>query len=199
MEIVITSIVAFASTNIDDIFLLILFFGDRKFKPFDIYLGQYVGVIALVIVSIIGSLIGNFIDPRYVGLLGLFPIYLGIRKLIEFFRNDTSDPEIVVLSEKKVGANFLAVAAVTIANGGDNIGTYIPLFVALTIAQMSIMIGIFLVMIFIWLLIAHYLTNHPILAKAISTYGHIATPVVLCLLGIFILHENGSFGLLFKE
>ncbi len=196
MELVVTSIFAYASTNIDDIFLLILFFGDKKFKPFHIYLGQYVGVIALIIFSIIGSLIGNFIDPRYVGLLGLFPIYLGIRELVELFKAESSDPETVVLSGKKVSSGFLTVAAVTIANGGDDIGTYIPLFAALSIVEKSIMIGIFMVMIFVWVSAAKYLTNHPVLARAISKYGHIVAPIVLCLLGLYILKENGSFGLL---
>ena len=80
METILTSIIAFASTNIDDLFILTLFFGDKRYKPLDIYLGQYLGIIVLIAISVSGSLIGNFIDSKYIGLLGLFPIYLACDK-----------------------------------------------------------------------------------------------------------------------
>jgi cadmium resistance protein CadD (predicted permease) len=92
------------------------------------------------------------------------------------------------------------VATVTFANGGDNIGTYVPLFATLTTSDKAIMIAIFLIMVLVWLATAKYLTNHPLLTKMISKYGHIITPIVLILLGLYILKENGSFQLLnFKK
>ena len=51
------------------------------------------------------------------GLLGLIPIALGIRGLLS-----TQD------GQPKVATNTVAVAAVTIANGADNISVYTPLF-----------------------------------------------------------------------
>ena len=178
----------------DDLFILTLFFGDRRNKTLDIYLGQYLGIITLIVVSLIGSFIGNFIDSRYIGLMGLFPIYLGLRQLIQLLnhKNQAESKQ----PEKHIKTGILAVATITFANGGDNIGTYIPLFTALTAFEKSIMIVAFLVMTFAWLALAKYLTTHPLLEKTISKYGHIVTPIVLCLLGLFILKENGSFELL---
>lgn len=195
MEIVFTSIIAFASTNLDDLFILTLFFGDKRYKPSDIYFGQYAGILALIAVSLTGSFVGHFVDSKYVGLLGLFPIYLGLRQLVSLIKGD--QPEEELMEEKahsKTG--ILSVAAVTFANGGDNIGTYVPLFATLAWMDKVVMVSLFLVMVFIWLSAARYLTTHPWMAKAIAKYGHIITPVVLCLLGLYILKENGSFGLL---
>jgi len=199
MEIILTSIIAFASTNIDDLFILTLFFGDKRYKSVDICLGQYLGIIVLIGISVTGSLIGNFIDSKYIGLLGLFPIYLGIRQIISLIkeRNEEEKLEQQEKAISKTGA--VSVAVVTIANGGDNIGTYIPLFAALSTMDKSIMIILFLIMTMIWLTTAKYLTTHPLLAKTISKYGHIITPIVLCLLGLFILKENGSFVLLMNR
>lgn len=193
MELILTSILAFVSTNLDDLFILTLFFGDKKNTPSNIYLGQFAGIIALVAVSMIGSVIGNFIDSRYVGLLGLFPIYLAIKQFVEIFRNQ---PQEVKPLDGNTSAGILTVATVTFANGGDNIGTYIPLFSSLTSYEKSLMVAVFLIMTFIWLTAAKYLTSHPLMAKTISKYGHIITPIVLLLLGLFILRENGSFELL---
>lgn len=195
MELFLTSIIAFASTNIDDIFILTLFFGDRRYKTNDIFFGQYLGIMVLVSISVTGSLIGNFIDSEYIGLLGLFPIYLGVKQFINLIRNrfEETHPE---QNEKKFRSGILTVAMVTVANGGDNIGTYIPLFAALTRQDKFIMISIFMAMVSIWVMAAKYLRNHPVLKETVSKYGHIITPVVLFLLGLYIFSENGSFNLL---
>jgi len=196
-EIILTSIIAFASTNIDDLFILTLFFGDKRYKPIDIYLGQYLGIIVLIGISVTGSLIGNFIDGKYIGILGLFPIYLGVRQIISLIKGETEEGKLE--HQEKKNSKILSIATVTIANGGDNIGTYVPLFATLTTGDKSIMIVLFLVMTMIWLTTARYLTTHPLLAKTISKYGHIITPIVLCLLGLFILKENGSFNLITNQ
>ena len=59
-----------------------------------------------------------------------------------------------------------------------------------------IMVTIFLAMTFLWCLAAKYFTKHPLVAKTVDKYGHIVTPFVLVLLGIYILYESGTFGLL---
>src|SRR5688572_26253502 len=86
IQTIITSMLAFASTNVDDIFILMLFFGSRANKPSTIFAGQYLGIGALLIISLVGAVIGNFVDQRYIGLLGLFPIYLAIKQVMELLR-----------------------------------------------------------------------------------------------------------------
>ncbi len=143
--------------------------------------------------SVIGLLIGNFIENKYIGLLGLFPIYLGLKQIAGWFKNNHSEENVLPVKENKNG--FLKVATVTFANGGDNIGTYIPLFAVQTRIELSLMILLFLIMVLVWLLIANYLSKHPHFAKTIGKYGHIITPIVLVGIGIYILFENGSFGI----
>ena len=196
METILTSILAFASTNIDDIFILTLFFADKRYKTNHVYFGQYLGIIVLIGLSVIGSLAGNFVDIKYIGLLGLFPIYLALKQFIHLLKGQNEEEKLEQEERSTSRAGILSVATVTIANGGDNIGTYVPLFAALTTWDKSMMIFLFLIMTFMWLVIAKYLTTHPLMAKAISKYGHIITPAVLLLLGLFILKESGSFNLL---
>ena len=198
MEILIASILTFVSTNIDDIFLLTLFFGNKKFNEKEIIAGQFLGIITLIAISLAGSLIGLFINKSYIGLLGFIPIYLGIKGLWQLIKKnehneDTGDNEKI---SKQQNNNVLTVAGVTIANGGDNIGIYIPVFATLTWPNKMSMITIFLIMTFIWCLIAKYLTHHPYVSKVVDKYGHIITPFVLILLGLFILHENESTSLI---
>src|SRR5262249_34733644 len=73
----------FVATNIDDVFVLIGFFADRRFAARDIVVGQYLGVGLLVLVSVVAGSISLVIPQRIVGLLGLAPVAVGILKLTE--------------------------------------------------------------------------------------------------------------------
>jgi len=81
------AIIVFASTNIDDIFVLIGFFADKSFRARDVVVGQYLGVCALYLISAITALISLVIPTGYIGLLGLAPIAIGIKKLYYLLRN----------------------------------------------------------------------------------------------------------------
>lgn len=192
MELILTSVVAFASTNVDDLFILMLFFANKEFKPRQVILGQYLGILALIIISVIGSFIGLLIEQIYIGLLGLLPVYIGIRNIIYHFTKEASKAGRDVAINTKTYSKVLSVAAVTFANGGDNIAIYIPLFTTLWMSQKLIMIAIFLIMVAIWCIAARYLGKHPVVSSTIDRYGHIITPIILILLGIYIFYESGS-------
>lgn len=194
MAIIITSLLAFISTNIDDVFLLMLFFGDKRFKDREIIIGQYLGIGALIAISLVLSLLGLIIDQVYIGLLGFIPIYLGTKGIVSALRKNSKDDK-PDLALRKDRGNMLTVAGVTIANGGDNVGIYIPLFAVLSWPDKSAMVGVFLIMTAVWCLLARYLTRHPVVARAIDRYGHVVTPIVLILLGIYILYESNSISL----
>ncbi len=191
MELIVTSILAFASTNIDDIFILLLFFGNKAYKHPQVILGQYIGIIALIVISFIGSLVGLLVDPRYIGLLGLLPVYFGIRGMVRLFRRQQKNDLDQATIRSKPSNQALAVAAITFANGGDNIGIYIPLFATLSVQHRVIMIFIFLLMVAVWCIAARYLSRHRAVAYTIEKYGHLITPVILILLGTYILYESG--------
>lgn len=194
MEIIITSLIAFASTNVDDIFLLTLFYGDKRFRHREILAGQLLGIGTLIAISLVGSLLGLLVAPPYMGLLGLIPIFLGVKGIIALRRND-ADADDEDLHTRKGKSRLLSVAGVTIANGGDNIGIYVPLFATFAWPDKMVMITIFFLMTFVWCFTARYFVKHPYVAKTVERYGHIVTPFVLVALGVYILYENGSFGL----
>lgn len=201
IETILTAVLAFASTNVDDLFILMLLFTttSQLHRPFNILAGQYLGIVTLIGISLAGSLIGIIIPKVYIGLLGLFPIYLGFRKI--FDRNSAVDESPAVSHEEKyilssfINPATLSVASITIANGADNIGIYIPLFVNLSLTNLALTIGIFLVMVFIWVKAAQYLVQHPRLNSTLARYNHLLFPCILIGLGIYILIESQSYTL----
>src|SRR5262245_53672972 len=100
----------FAATNIDDIFVLLGFFSDPKFREHEIVLGQYAGIGVLVLVSIIAALVALVIPRWAVGLLGLAPIAIGIMKLSEPWRGKNKDEASSV--HHSAGSQFGRIGAV---------------------------------------------------------------------------------------
>ena len=78
----------------------------------------------------------------------------------------------------------------TVANGGDNVGIYIPLFATASAEVIVTTLVIFYVMLVAWLALAYSLTRCPGVAEIISTYGHYVIPLVLMGLGLYILSST---------
>src|SRR5688572_9908463 len=151
MELVFTCILAFISTNIDDVFLLMLFFGNKRFKDREIIVGQLLGIGVLIAVSVAISFIGLVVDKAYIGLLGFLPIYFGVNGILQL-RTKHTDNGGTVIETANNRSNIFTVSGVTIANGGDNIGIYVPLFATLAWSQKLGMVAIFFIMTLVWCL-----------------------------------------------
>src|SRR5919199_3940599 len=205
------AITAFVATNIDDIVILLLFFAqvDANFRRRHIVVGQYLGFTLLIIASLPGFFGGLVVPREWIGLLGLLPIAIGIKQLVsreqdtEQVQTVTSDLE--PTSPRNPLWSFLSsvlspqsykVAAVTVANGGDNISIYIPLFAGSNLIRLGVIVGGFFFMVGVWCAIAYRLTRQPTIARVLSRYGHAIVPFVLIALGLYILYERGTFKLL---
>lgn len=188
-------ILAFTSTNLDDLFLLAAFFADRRLHRLSIVIGQYLGIGALVLASTLAALLARTIPDGWIALLGLVPLLLGLSKLwalrvsaanIERNGDARCIQEQEHTTERRLRWSVLSVAGVTVANGGDNVAVYIPLF-ATAFDAITTYALTFALMTGVWCVIGYWLVNNYILGSAIRRYGHIILPVVLIALGIYIL------------
>lgn len=112
---------AFVATNIDDIFILMIFFSGHRFHVHDVVSGQYLGISVLIAISAVGSIIATVIPLYIIGLMGFVPIAIGIIRLIRL-KIGEAVPEQITEPTNRSYWSFLVVAAVTFSNGGDNIG-----------------------------------------------------------------------------
>lgn len=221
----ITAFVSFASTNIDDIFVLMLFFSqiNNDMKRRHIVIGQYLGIGVLTTLSIIGALGVSVIPHEYVGLFGLAPIYLGIKayvdhKKVNMDNGNTNHQElqngensrleetteaqgnrIIIFIKSIINPSVVKVFIVTFANGGDNIGIYIPLFASMSLVDIEVTVIIFMLLTALWCIIGLKLAEHPFVQINIEKYKHIFIPIVFIGLGIFILIESGTISFICKE
>lgn len=84
----------------------------------------------------------------------------------------------------------------TFANGGDNLGIYIPLFASSTLAELLLTVALFLVLVAVWCVVGWRLTQQPQVAASLARCGHVVMPLVLIGLGVYILIEQDVLSLL---
>jgi len=122
-------------------------------------------------------------------LMGFLPIAIGLKKLLDWKKDSSNEAENLPQKQSKGALQFLTVAAVTVSNGGDNIGVYVPLFANSTPLESIGLIIIFMLMVAVWCGIAFYLVRHSVMKHHIRRVGNFLLSFVLIGLGVYILAE----------
>ena len=195
---VLQAIGLFIATNIDDIIVLSLFFArgaGRRGTTARILVGQYLGFAGILGASVLVTLgAGAFLPPEVIPYVGLIPLGLGLWAAWQAWRNRGADDDDEAKVEgKKVGV--WTVAGVTFANGGDNIGVYVPVFLSVGPAAVVAYCIVFLALVAALVGLGKFVATRRPIAELLERWEHILFPIVLIGLGIFILVSGGAFGL----
>ncbi|XHW88633.1 CadD family cadmium resistance transporter [Streptococcus dysgalactiae subsp. equisimilis] len=193
---IISAIGVYISTSIDYLIVLIILFAQlsQNKQKWHIYAGQYLGTGLLVGASLVAAYVINFVPEAWmVGLLGLIPIYLGIRFAIVGEGEEEEEEEIIErLEQSKANQLFWTVTLLTIASGGDNLGIYIPYFASLDWSQTLVVLLVFAIGIIIFCELSRVLSSIPLISETIEKYQRIIVPLVFIPLGLYIMYESGT-------
>ena len=195
---VVTSIILYSGTAVDLLIILMLFFAKRKSRKdiINIYLGQFLGSVSLILVSLLFAFVLYYIPSKEIlGLLGLIPIFLGLKVL---FLGDSDGEAIAKEGLRKDNKNLIfLVAMITFAScGADNIGIFVPYFTTLNLADLIVALLTFLIMIYLLVFSAQKLAQVPSVGETLEKYSRWFIAVVYLGLGIYILIENNIFNML---
>ncbi|WP_116452082.1 cadmium resistance transporter [Blastococcus litoris] len=189
----------FVATNIDDIIVLSLFYArgaGRRGTTAAILAGQYLGFGAILAAAVLVALgARSFLPEAAIPYFGLIPLALGLLAAWRAWRGDDDDDDD---DEGKVAGksvSALTVAAVTFANGGDNIGVYVPVFATVGTAGIVAYSAVFLALVAVLVAAARFVATRKPIAEVLERWEHVLFPLVLIGLGIVILVEGGAFGL----
>jgi cadmium resistance protein CadD (predicted permease) len=174
----------FIGTNVDDLIVLtVLFLSARAAtRPtWHIWAGQYLGIGVLVGASLLAALGLTLIPDRWVPLLGLVPLGLGLWGLIGAIRGGPDDEPAVT------ARGPFAVAGITIANGADNIAVYTPVFRTMDASGVVVLVAVFAVLVAVWCVAASWLGSHRRVIAIVARWGHWLVPLVFIAIGVVIL------------
>jgi len=191
------AVATFAVTNIDDLVVLAVFFGQargHRGAASRVIAGQYLGFVAIVAVATCTALASAALLPAAVlPYLGLLPIMLGLRAAWVAWQHRGGEPPEGEGGTATRAPGIWQVAGVTFANGGDNVGVYVPMFAVATAGTVALYVTVFLVGVGVWCVAGRYFAGHRVVANTFARWGHLILPVVLIAVGTTILVEGGVF------
>ncbi|MCF6515425.1 hypothetical protein GSH19_04570 [Lactobacillus sp. S2-2] len=170
----------FIGVNLD--FFVVLLFLLQKFSFKNTLFGYELGMIIIFIISaLLGQFIQNIIPEWSIGLLGLIPIYMGIK-------GENNEDNKNTNSKKGI----LAVILIYFAScGSDNLSVYIPVLATMNLNNILITIVYFIILTFISLVLATYVCKIPIIHKIFEKWGGPISQIIYILIGIFVMLETG--------
>lgn len=188
MGYLISALMAYVGSNLDDLVLVTLFYAQARTKKqkVNVVLAQFV-VLTLVFVgsAVIAVALQQF-HLSHLNLLGVIPLGLGLYSLAQYLRD--REYRSTKSSEGKINrVTFMEVFGITLANCGDNVGVYIPLFSNYSLTQLMVVVIMFIALIFVWQVLGRWIADLPAVKKVILKYQSILMPMLLIILGIMIL------------
>ncbi|WP_216897897.1 cadmium resistance transporter [Nocardia alni] len=185
---IVTAIVAFLGTTIDDLVVLAALFLTRRVagRPNArvIVAGQYVGFAVVLGVAMAASVGLRIVPDSWFGLLGVVPIAIGVWGLWRFRSEDN-------MLRHPLSGTVGGIAAITFANGADNITVYTPLFRSLHIVGSGLTALLFLALIGLWCVLGAILGANHVAAETVGRVAHWLVPVVFIVVGALIVVESG--------
>ncbi len=124
------------------------------------------------------------------------PITIGLSRWLNPENDDSEEShEEAKESATSTLTNFLSpqtysVAAITVANGSDNIGIYVPLFANSNFSELLVIIAVFFSLVGTWCYASYKLSSQKFIADILTSYGSNLMPFVLIGLGVFIVLES---------
>jgi len=180
---------SFAATNVDN---LVVTTAQYAAAPAErvrrITTGQLVGFAVVVAVSAAGAAALFEIPTRWIGLLGLVPLALGLRGLVALARARGAPGG----SRWPVAGGVTTTALVTIGLGADNLAVYIPVFKEHSVAAGAVVVLCFSVFDVALCLGAWRAGRHPRAVGLIERVGHWLSPLVYCIIGVVVLVVAGT-------
>lgn len=194
-----TACLTFIITNIDDAFVLVTFFAEsstsRNLTPLKITLGQYIGFTVIVVVSLIGFAVAVALPSEPIGFLGLLPILLGVWRFFDliFPKKDGMEEDESESQRIANAKSVFKVAIITVMNGGDNIGTYIPLFSQAKGAEIAVYIVVYYILLGIWCLISFLIMKEKHILRIAEKYATFIIPFLYLGLGIYVVVKSNCY------
>lgn len=169
---------AFIATNVDDLFLLTLWFVKRSHLA-TVLLGQLLGFSGILFLGLAGYWGLRLLPGPAVHWFGLAPIAIGIKQLLASQKVSSVQVE-----------SAQSVAIITFANGSDNLAVYIPLFGKLAPWQVGEVAIVFYSLLFLMVIFAQLIASRLKLSDQVRQRAHRLSPIVIIGIGLMILFSH---------
>ena len=172
----------------------------KKGQEKHIWIGKYVGTVIVIGASLLVALgVANLIPQQWViGLLGLLPLYLGIKTWIKGEEDEDESEILSIFSSGRFNQVWMSMIFIVLASSADDFSIYVPYFTTLNATEILVSIIVILIMIGVLLYVGYRLAHLNFVSEKIEKYERWIVPIVFIGLGIYIMFENDTFNVLFS-
>jgi cadmium resistance protein CadD (predicted permease) len=181
------SIAAFASTNLDNLFLLMGLVGGARLRTRDIAIGYALSIGLVLAVALAGSYAADWAPDAWLRYLGFIPLAMGGRRIWSLVRGAGAH-EVSAAAPGRGGIS--SVFGVMLANSGDSLGVFASLMGETSELLVLVIFATALGMACLWALAASWVIDHPRLAPLLRKVDRYAVPVLLIAIGCYILADT---------
>jgi cadmium resistance protein CadD (predicted permease) len=186
MPLVGVAVVAFLSTNADNLILLFAFLADRSFSARSVMVGYALGMFGILGLSWAVAWLAQFFPHQYVGFLGVVPIFMGLRRLYDEFVRHKNESE-PVPSTTSTRSQVVTVALADVAHGPDTVVLFSALLADSDPLGQSAVTIAYVLLVLAWCSFGSYLFRHPRVRGPVQRYGHRFAPYMLIAVGVYIV------------
>ena len=192
---VIASIIAYITTEIDDLVVLLILFSKTRtsVEKASIITGKYIG---LALISCCCAVFASYLskmNTALIGLLGVVPIFMGIKYAVDSIKGKREEQDLS--SHFGIGSFLLMsfeVILITLASSGDNIAVYISFFTSVHGTEYIIVAVVFAVLQGLFCLAAMAIMNEKSIKRYVDESAKILIPLLFIALGIYIMVKDGT-------
>ena len=179
----------FIGVNLDFFVILLLLLQKYRFR--DNFIGYELGMLLVFVISAIaGQLIQTIIPTWAIGLLGLLPIYMGIKGENDDVNNSSKSTS--------NGGMTAVLLMYLISCGADNIAVYVPVLATMTTAAILLTLGYFIILTAISLILAYLFGQIPIVKYVFERWGSPISRIIYILIGLFVMLNTGLIQFIFN-
>lgn len=182
--------VAFVSTNLDNLFLLMGLLAGSKLPTRSVALGYASCVFLVLAVAAAGSFAASYAVDAWLRYLGLVPLGMGLWRLRGLARSDTSAADTVGGPARAAGA--ASVFGVMLAGSGDALAVFASLMGESAGPLVVVIFATALGLSAVWAMLARWVVDHPALAPRLRSVDRYGVPVLLVAIGLYILLDTAT-------
>ena len=180
--------VAFVSTNLDNLFLLMGLVSDGRTPTRQVALGYVAAIATVLAISVAGSYAFDLAADRWLRFLGVVPLGMGVWRIRRMLARAETGAEAAPVE----GIGVASVFGVMLANSGDSLGVFTSLMGETRQPLVFVIAGTSLALAALWAVAARWVVAHPVLAPRLRALDRWVVPFFLVAIGAYIIVDTST-------
>lgn len=181
------SFMAFLSTSIDNLFLLVTLSVHPKYCAVQVRVGYMLAVVMMLVIALVLAQSALLIPAEYIHFIGLVPLSIGAYELYQLVAKKTSPADETSTDLTRGTGSIWAVAVIMLTHSWDSIGVLAPLLADTKTSLVPWMSVSVLVTAAVIIFAGQWAVSYSTLRQTLTRIAPKILPFLLMAVGLYIL------------